>query len=153
MKIRLKRLHPNAVIPRYAYPNDACVDLTATTKLETDDYIEYGFGWAIEVPIGWVGVMRPNSRHSKRDLVFASSGEVDSGFRGELTLRYKKVKNNSRIPRSDMDWNIYEVGDVVAQLRLTQRPDLEFEEDEELSKSERGTGGYGSSEGKKPTGS
>ena len=146
MKLRLKRLHPNAVIPTYARPGDACVDLWAVSMDTRWDYVEYGTGLAIEIPDGFVGVVRPRSSMSKRDLLFATSGIIDSGYRGELTVRFKKVKNANREHLGDPNWSLYNVGEAIAQLMIIPYPKLEFEEVEELSKTERGEGGHGSTD-------
>jgi dUTP pyrophosphatase len=65
-------------------------------------------------------------------------GVVDSGYRGELQATFNKVNQNS-IAEND-----YTVGDRIAQIMIIPHPSIEFEEADELSDTERGDGGFGS---------
>lgn len=169
MKVNVKKLHPDAVIPVYAKPGDAGLDLTAISKrVETgvDDngeYIEYGTGLAIEIPEGYVGLVFPRSSVSKKDLFLANAvGVIDSGYRGEIKLRYKLEQEYDAL----VDWehptrvmsdvinytyedrkfyaNIYAVGDKVGQMIILPYPQVELVEVNELASSDRGEGGFGS---------
>ena len=65
INIRIKKMHPEAKIPRYAKPGDAGLDLTATSKWHDDDgNVCYGFGLAFEIPEGYVGLVFPRSSNS-----------------------------------------------------------------------------------------
>lgn len=80
MKVKIKKLNENAVIPQYAKPGDAGMDLTATSKY-FDEYgnICYGTGLAFEIPQGYVGLVFPRSSCSKQQLVLANAvGVIDS---------------------------------------------------------------------------
>lgn len=66
MKVRIMKLHPGAVIPSYAKPGDAGLDLTAISIKETDKYVEYGTGLAVEIPEGYMGLIFPRSSVSKK---------------------------------------------------------------------------------------
>lgn len=139
MKVRIKKLVPEAVIPKYAKKGDAGLDLTAVSYNIVDEgkfgYIEYRTGLAIEVPDGHVALMFPRSSCSDTGLILANSvGVIDSGYRGEIKCRFKAIPNTRH----------YNEGDRVAQLVIIPYPQIEFEEAEELSKTERGTGGHGS---------
>lgn len=141
MKIKVKKLHSDAVIPRYAKPGDACMDLTAVSILEhtEHDYIEYGTGLAIEIPEGNVGLIFPRSSITNHYLTMKNSvGVIDSGYRGEIKLRFQ-----STFP--GLEENIYVVGDRVGQLLVLPIDEMDIEVVDELSSSERGAGGYGSS--------
>ena len=140
MKVKIKKLVKEAVIPTYAKDGDAGMDLTAVSKEEVNgkdyQYISYGTGLSFEIPKGFVGLVFPRSSISKTELVMANSvGVIDSGYRGEVSVRFKDLAPNS----------IYQVGDRIAQLIIIPYPEVEFEEVEELTETERGTGGYGSS--------
>ena len=138
MKINIKRLNENAVIPQYAKDGDAGCDLVATSKTETELYIEYGTSLAFEIPEGYVGLVFPRSSISKYHLDLANSvGVVDSGYRGEVTARFKKTSNTAY-------QTIYNVGDKICQLIVLPYPKIEFLETQELTKTVRGAGGYGS---------
>ena len=135
MKVKIKKLSENAVVPTYAKSGDAGMDLTATSMNKTEDYIEYGTGLSFELPEGFVGLVYPRSSLSKKDLLLTNSvGVLDSGYRGELRLRFQKLGDK-----------IYEVGDRIGQIIVMSHPKVEFEEVDELSDSERKDGGFGSS--------
>tara|TARA_R110000824_G_scaffold88189_8_gene216936 strand:+ start:6078 stop:6506 length:429 start_codon:yes stop_codon:yes gene_type:complete len=139
MRVKVKRLHESAVIPSYAKHGDAAMDLYATNV----DYDKYGnlvchTGLAMEIPEGHVGLLFPRSSISKTPLTLRNSvGVVDSGYRGEVMLKFD---------REDVDGasNVYSVGDRVGQIMIMPYPQVQFEEAEELSNTERGQGGFGS---------
>ena len=139
MIVKIKKLHENAVIPAYAKPGDAGLDLTATSVV-TDEYgnVVYGTGLAIEIPFGYAGLLFPRSSNSKTDLYLTNHvGIVDSGYRGEIMFKYRPLDGilNSKI---------YQVGERVGQIVILPYPAVSFEEVEQLSDTERGEGGYGS---------
>jgi dUTP pyrophosphatase len=139
LRVKLKKLSENAVIPFYANPTDAGMDLTATSIqiVEEKDYgyISYGTGLAFEIPVGYVGLIFPRSSISKTGLVLANSvGVIDSGYRGEVSCRFKWVRGTE----------FYKVGDRIAQIIIIPHPHTTFIEEGELSDSQRGEGGYGS---------
>lgn len=138
MKVRIKKLDPNAVIPTYAKEGDAGLDLTARSKcVDTSGNVVYGTGLAFEIPQGYVGLVFPRSSNAKKDLWLTNSvGVIDSGYRGEVMFKYRPVSFKERD---------YMVGERVGQLIIMPYPYIEFEEADELSESERSTGGYGSS--------
>ena len=124
-------------MPQYAREDDACMDLVAVEIVHGDKWLEYKTGLAFEIPFGYVGLIFPRSSISKTDMTLANSvGVIDSGYRGEVTARFRF--------RPEFRAAIYEVGDRVAQMMIVPRPVIEWQEVEELSESERGTGGYGS---------
>jgi len=134
VKVKVKRLLPAAVLPAYAKPNDAGLDVFAVSKKESDRYVEYGTGLAFELPEGHVMLVFPRSSVSDKDLVLANSvGVLDTGYRGELKLRFRKT--------GSADYNI---GDRIGQIIVIPIPVVEFEEVDELSDSVRGNGGFGS---------
>ncbi len=169
LKVNIKRLSDNAVIPTYAHATDAGMDLVATSKT-IDEYgnVVYGTGIALEIPDGYVGLVFPRSSNSKKHLLLTNSvGIIDSGYRGEImfkyrssaiTVCYRKFKDRlaqlllgsrrsqKRRGVHTETWHLseYEVGDRVGQLIILPYPKVEFEEADELSASDRGTGGYGS---------
>jgi dUTP pyrophosphatase len=140
MKVRIKKLSENAVIPTYAKDGDAGMDLVATSVIsENDTQITYGIGLALEIPNGFVGLIFPRSSVRKTRLMLSNCvGVVDSGYRGELQATFNKVNQNS-IAEND-----YTVGDRIAQIMIIPHPPIEFEEADELSDTERGDGGFGS---------
>lgn len=136
MKVKFKKLKSNAVIPAKAHPSDAGFDLTATSVEDNGDVVVYGTGLAMEIPAGHVGLVFPRSSVSKKGLTLTNGvGVVDSGYRGEILAKFRKSGDGGR----------YEVGDRIAQLVIIPYPAIEFEETEELTSSDRGQGGFGSS--------
>ena len=141
MNVKIKRLDSNAKIPTYANPGDAGMDIYATSMKFTEDYIEYGTGLSFEVPEGYVMLIFPRSSISNKDLVLTNSvGVLDSGYRGELRFRFKKLREPGKL-RMDL----YNPGDKIGQIMIIPYPTIEFEEVESLSDSVRGVGGFGSS--------
>lgn len=143
MLVKFSKLSPDAVIPSYSKPGDAGLDLTGISMnyVRTDqvDYYEYDFGLAVEIPHGYVGLVFPRSSISKTDLILANGvGVIDSGYRGRLTARFRKTSGSP---------HTFKVGERIAQLVIIPYPSIAVEEVpyEQLSKTERGTGGYGSS--------
>ena len=138
MKVKIMKLDAGARIPRYAKPGDAGIDLYAVSQ-KFDDHGNYvfGTGLAMEIPEGYVGLIFPRSSisktaHSLRNAV----GVIDSGYRGEIIMKYDINTLNSPV---------YEIGDRIAQIIILPYPKIEFEESWELSKTKRGKGGFGSS--------
>lgn len=162
MKVRFKKLTENAVMPVKAHASDAGFDLVAT-RVEPDEEngaIVYGTGIAVEIPEGHVGLLFPRSSIYKTDLSLTNGvGVIDSGYRGEVMFKFKGamtfyrkpswvdrlalrlgyVKRYNKMPRP------YHVGDRIGQLVIMPYPEIEFEKADELSKTDRGASGYGSS--------
>lgn len=144
--VRVKKLHPDAVIPEYAHSTDAGLDLTAVSVEYKNGAYIYGTGLAFEIPDGYVGLLFPRSSNCKKDLYLTNSvGVVDSGYRGEVKLIFKipdqRFLNTLDYP---VESNVYDVGDRVGQLIIMPYPKISLIESDELSDSDRGVGGYGS---------
>jgi len=138
MKVRTKKLNQNAVIPTYAKDGDAGMDLVATRIISNTTFdVSYGTDLAMEIPNGFVGLVFPRSSIRKYELVLSNSvGVIDSGYRGEIQATFKK--------ENGLDSLAYKVGDRIAQIMIIPYPPVEFEQWDELSDSERGDGGFGS---------
>jgi dUTP pyrophosphatase len=134
MKIKIKKIHPEAIIPKYAHDGDAGMDVFAISKKENYEFVEYGTGLSFEVPDGHVMLIFPRSSVSNKSLSLCNAvGVLDSGYRGELKIRFYKHK------RED-----YQIGDKIAQIIILPFPKIEFEEAGELSETSRGANGFGS---------
>lgn len=139
MKVRVKKLVPEAVIPQKAHATDAGLDLVAVSCKREYECVVYGTGLAFEIPAGYMGLVFPRSSVYKQDLILSNCvGIVDSGYRGEVLLKFK-ITN----PR-DFRSVLYDVGDRVGQIVIVPYPEIEFEEADELEFGERGANGYGS---------
>ncbi len=168
MKVKIKKLVPEACIPQYMKPDDAGMDLVAVSKI-FDEFgnVSYGTGLAMEIPKGFVGLLFPRSSNSKKDLILANSiGVIDSGYRGEIILKFKPSgyfaidsdETPEGFPSDYFDFvcfgkedeededrvAVYSVGDRIGQILIIPRPTVEWEEVEDLSETERGKGGFGS---------
>ena len=84
LEVKIKKLHKDAVIPKYETVGSVGMDLTATSK-KYDEYgnVVFGTGISIQLPDGYYADLRPRSSISKYDLVLANSvGTIDSAYRG-----------------------------------------------------------------------
>lgn len=141
LKIKVKKLHENAIIPSYSKPGDAGMDLTITSIInETTTDVTYGFGVAMEIPFGYVGLVFPRSSVRKYDLALTNCvGVIDSGYRGEIQSTFKKtnwLKGDESVK--------YQIGDRGAQIIILPYPQVVMVESDDLSETERGNGGFGS---------
>jgi dUTP pyrophosphatase len=138
MKVKIKKINENAVIPSYAKDGDAGMDLVATKIISNTTFdVSYGTDLAMEIPNGFVGLVFPRSSIRKYELALSNSvGVIDSGYRGELQATFKKTNG--------LDSLAYKVGDRIAQIIIIPYPPIEFDVVDELSDTERGEGGFGS---------
>ena len=133
MKVKIKKLRSNAVIPRYSKAGDAGMDLTAIDLEEKGMHVTYKTGLAIEIPEGYVGLLFPRSSvYKTRQVLSNSVGVIDSGYRGEIMMKFSLSDNQ------------YKIGDRIGQIMILPYPDIQFDEVDVLSESERGEGGFGS---------
>ena len=136
IKLKIKKLDDRATIPSYAKKGDAGIDLVATTMISNGYFIGYGTDLAIEIPEGYVGYIFPRSSISKTDHYLRNSvGVIDSGYRGEIKIRMSIPELGSKQ---------YINGDKIAQLIIMKLPWVDIEEVDELSETDRGEGGFGS---------
>lgn len=152
MKVYFKKEHPDAVIPAYASKGDAGLDLVATSKEWNSEkgFVEFGTGLSMEIPEGYVGLLFPRSSVSGTKYTLANSvGVIDSGYRGEVRLRF--FLNSAGMHNLDLDsrnqfkkLKEYNIGDKVGQLIILDYPTIEPVETDKLSKTDRGEGGFGS---------
>ena len=142
MQVKTKIINKEIETPvlKYSKQGDAGIDLTATSKwYDEQGNVCYGTNRAFEIPQGYVGLLFPRSSNANIDLLLSNSvGVLDSGYRGEVMFKFKY--NSSLEDRMKS----YQVGDRIGQLIIIPYPTIEFVESEELSESERGSGGYGS---------
>ena len=145
--VNFKKLHEDATIPSYATDGSAGLDCTTVTDpIQKDTYIGYKLGFSVEIPEGYVGYLFPRSSISKTDLSLSNAvGVIDSDYRGEVQARfYSKHYSgvyNDMIPRNT---HKYIKGDRVCQLIIMPLPRIKPQWVDELSDSERGDGGHGS---------
>lgn len=138
MKVKIKKTHPNGKIPTYATDGSGAFDFySAEDVVVHENYAKaINLGVAMEVPDGHVLLLFPRSSIGKNTGLRMpnSVGVIDSDYRGTIHALYDNV------------WSDYTVltGDRIAQGIIVPIPKVEFEEVEELSTTERGEGGFGS---------
>lgn len=149
MEVKIKKLYKDSRIPTKAHATDAGYDLYAHSKsYDEDGNVVYGSGVAMEIPKGYVGLIFPRSSNAQKDLLLSNSvGVIDSGYRGEISFKFKP---SNVIEKPDLAYipemiRKYGVDERIGQIIIMPYPEIEFVEVEELSASDRGTGGYGSS--------
>lgn len=144
MEIKFKKLDPRAVAPVRAHNTDAGYDLVAvqiTTEINECGQLilVYHTGLAVEIPEGYFGMLVPRSSIFKKSLALTNSaGIIDAGYRGEIMAKFKTT--------TDVVPAVYREGDKFAQLLILPVPDVTFTEASELSISDRGEEGYGSTD-------
>ena len=140
LKVKFKKLREEAELPEYANPGDAGLDLKATSVEWSKDFhcYVYGTGLAVEIPEGYVGLLFPRSSIRKYGLDLTNCvGVIDSGYRGEIMLTFR--------PQFEGSGKVYDIGDKICQLIIMPYPIIEPVEATELSETERGENGHGSS--------
>ena len=146
MKVKVMKLNENAVIPFKTYEKDFCYDVVAVSEEEVAPNVwKYGIGLAFQIDRGDLYALdtvnfsidlRPRSSVWKTGMVLSNcEGTIDELYRGEVSAVFYHVMPD--MPR-------YRVGDKIGQIKIGTTSPIEFEEVEELSETERGCGGYGS---------
>lgn len=134
-KIRYRLDSPLAQHPRKATKSAACFDLTAISYEKTDHFIEYDTGICFAIPEGWEGKLYARSSISNKGMMLCNgTGVIDSDYRGTVKLRFYSQGGEPR----------YAIGDRIGQIQFKQLPETELEHVQDLSQTERGTGGFGS---------
>jgi dUTP pyrophosphatase len=141
MKIRINKLHPQALLPEYAHGplEDAGMDIRALDAALLEPSVPHAVstGLALEIPTGYEVQIRPRSGLALKHAITLpnSPATIDPGYRGELKII---LLNLGKTP--------YQVhaGDRIAQMVVARYESVEWEEGE-LADSARGTGGFGSS--------
>lgn len=165
VNVKFKKLVPEAVVPTFGREGDVGADLVCTS-LHFDEHgaAVYGTGIAIELPEGYYADLRARSSVSKYDLVIANGlGTIDPNYRGELIFKFKPCAafydhpdnplKGTKTEPTDLvalfedieDATLYEIGDKIGQLVILPYPKINFIEVQELSDSNRGANGFGSS--------
>lgn len=143
MKIRIKKLNESAQVPSYATDGSACFDLYACVDTMLPIYegvpVEVATGLSFEIPKGYVMLIFSRSGHAfKHDVRLSNCvGVIDSDYRGEVKVRLTRDQSFSTSMKVAQ-------GDRIAQALLVPYPEVSFVEAENLTETERGFGGFGS---------
>jgi len=137
LKVRFKRLHPDAKMPSYAHPGDAGLDMYTIEDrtLAPGEQAMLKTGIVMEIPEGYVGLVWDKSGLSTKHGLTTIAGVIDAGYRGELAIAIANVGNEPYT---------FTKGQKVAQVLIQKVEQATFEEANELSESSRGAGGFGS---------
>ena len=142
MELKFTRLSDKAVLPIRAHEGDAGLDLTCTDIQSVINecgqlLLVYHTGLAVEIPQGYVGLLFPRSSIYQKALTLSNSvGVIDAGYHGEITAVFRNT--------TDVVPAVYKVGERFCQLVIVPIPEIEVTETAELSETERGEGGFGS---------
>lgn len=136
-KIKVKLTHPNAKIPQKSYSTDACYDIVAISKENIgNNRLVYRCGFNVELPHNTQLDIRARSSIYNTGLIMCNSiGTVDENYRGEIIVIFYHI-----IPELPP----YEVGDRIAQIQMKSREDVKFIIVDEINETDRGVGGFGS---------
>ena len=154
LKLKIKKLHPMAKVPAYVHDGDACFDLHACMvdgmayigrHVEPGYPVTFGTGLAFEVPEGWAMLIFSRSGQGFKHGVRLANcvGVIDAGFRGEVMVKLTSDALESDF-NADKPPYFVQPGDRIAQAMLVPVHRIAFEVVDELSESERGAGGLGS---------
>ncbi len=139
MILKIKKLHPDAILPSYSHPGDAGLDLFSVeeTEIEAGSVKLIKTGISIELPAGTEGQVRPRSGLAlKHQLtVLNTPGTIDEGYRGEVGIIMINLGKEAFAVAKGMK---------IAQLLVKPVVRVEVQEAEELSDTARGAGGFGS---------
>lgn len=140
MRLRVRKLHQDAIIPSYAHEGDAGLDLHSIedVTLKPGERAAIATGLALEIPVGFAGFVHARSGRALREglAVVNAPGVVDSGYRGEVKVLAVNLDPDSPIHISK--------GERVAQLVIQKVEHVQVESADTLEETARGDGGFGS---------
>lgn len=141
IEVAMRRLRPDAHLPRQAYEGDAGLDLAACDHavLAPGERATIGTGVAVEIPEGYAGFVQPRSGLAARHGIgiVNAPGLIDSGYRGEIRVVLLNTDREHTF--------VVEPGMRIAQLVIAPTASIRLVEVDELARSERGARGFGSS--------
>ena len=144
--IKLKKLHPDALVPAKGTACAACFDLYSTETIILESRggrVKVPTGIALEIPEGYCGRVYSRSSSFLKGLDIGSL-VIDSDYRGEVFVMAGYDAGNCELERGRPETYVIHKGDRVAQLKIERLEPTAFEEVEGLSETARGAGGYGS---------
>jgi dUTP pyrophosphatase len=138
LTLKIKRLDKDVPLPTYAYIGDAAFDLLSREEviIEPGERKAVATGLAMEVPVGYVGLIWDKSGLAIKNGLKTLGGVVDSGYRGEVLVG---ILNASAVVYT------FKKGEKVAQMIIQKTEEVEIVEVDDLEESARGDRGFGSS--------
>lgn len=142
MKVKVKKVQPDAILPTYATNGSGCFDLYSCREcsiVDSADPVVFQTGLQFEIPEGYVMLVFSRSGHGFKSGVRLANcvGVIDSDYRGEVMVKLTCDEAT--------EWLAINKSDRIAQAMIIPYEQVYFEEAFELSSTERGTGGFGSS--------
>ena len=136
-KLKIKKLHPLAVIPKFALPGDVGMDLFAVDshEIKPNTIARIPTGIAMELPKGYAGLVWDKGGLSHKHGLKTLGGVLDQGYRGDLTVGLINLSNKKYVVQA---------GDKVAQILIQKIEQPKIVVTNSLSKSKRGEERYGS---------
>lgn len=137
MQLKIKKIHREAILPKYATIGDAGMDLFVMeeVKITPGEIARIRSGISMEIPDGYVGLCWDKSGLAQKHGIKVLAGVIDSGFRGELVMAVVNLGKETYV---------FEKGHKVMQMLIQKVEHPEIIEVSELSETERGEGGFGS---------
>ena len=138
LELKVKKLYPDSRIPRYGRHGDAAIDLYCRKDytLKPGEKKIFGSGVAMEIPEKFVGLIWSKGGLGAKHGMVSLGGVIDSNYRGEVVVGlYNSSKKSYKFAK----------GDKVAQLLVQSVASCQIREVKNLSKTQRGTGKFGSS--------
>jgi dUTP pyrophosphatase len=139
MQVQIKKVHPDAIVPKYQTAGAAGVDLCSVedVTIGEGDKALVATGLSMAIPHGWEGQVRPRSGLAVKSAltVLNSPGTIDSDYRGEV-----------KVILINHGHGVFHVrkGDRIAQMVFALVGRAEFDEVQDLESTGRGAGGFGS---------
>lgn len=170
MKVKIKKLHENAVVPFKAYDKDFCYDVVAVSEEEVAPNVwKYGLGVALQIERGWETIIKGSGEQKLDRIIIDLDTKVNIDkspinlsldFRPRSSIYKTGMVLANSVPTIDEGYTgeialvfyhvmpnmpRYKVGDKIAQMKIGTTFPIEFEEVSEFEETQRGEGGFGSS--------
>lgn len=137
VKIKIQKIHPDAIVPKYAHDGDAGMDLHSSENyiLKQGDKVLVSTGICMAIPKGYVGLIWDRSGLAAKNSIHVLAGVVDSGYRGEVCVVLKNLSNEEFKVTKNMR---------IAQMLIQPVVSVVIEESDSLDKTNRDKNGFGS---------
>lgn len=137
IELKIKKIHKDAIMPKFAHDGDAGMDLftVESFELKSGERKSMPLGLAFEIPYGYVGLLWDKSGLSHKHGIKSFGGVIDSGYRGEIHVGLMNLSNQDYV---------FDKGDKVIQIIIQKVERPVIVELDELQNSSRGHGGFGS---------
>lgn len=146
IKIKIKKLYLNTVLPIKGSEHAACYDVVAREVIDNHNgKVTVKLGFATDIPNGYKGVIVPRSSFTQKGWVMQNSpGQVDSDYRGEWMIKFESIPYNATWTHGINPKFPYKEGERCAQIFFEKVENIYWEETETLNNTVRNNGGFGS---------